>query len=113
MMQTTRIASASPYEAAKHFGMTAMRLQGQGVTSCDDFWVGLSTFAPGGGAEWSEGGGGKVYVVLEGRMTVVTKSGEVELGPMDSCYLAAGEGRSMENKHDEPSRLLVIASSGR
>ena len=33
--------------------MTAMRLQGKEETGIQKFWVGLSYFLPGGGAEWA------------------------------------------------------------
>lgn len=108
-MQITRANEAGSYNAAKHFGMTAQRLQGEGASDCEDFWVGLSTFTPGGGAEWSESPTGKVYVVLEGKITVKTETGDVELGPLDSCYLSPGEGRSVENKHNAPTKMLVIS----
>jgi len=51
MLEVTRYDSAKAYDVPDHFGMTAMRLQGEGVSSLKDSWVGLSTFLPGGGAE--------------------------------------------------------------
>jgi hypothetical protein len=42
----------SAYDAPGHFGMTAMRLQGTEETGASKFWMGLSHFLPGGGADW-------------------------------------------------------------
>ncbi len=108
-MQISRFNAAKPYDARNHFGMTAMRLQGGDVTDCKDFWVGLSTFLPGGGAEWGSGPTGKVYVVIEGVITVKTKSEEIELGPMDSVFIEPNEERSVLNKSNQATTMLVVS----
>ncbi|MGC6499958.1 MAG: cupin domain-containing protein [Henriciella sp.] len=108
-MQVTLFDTAVPYDAAKHFDMTAMRLQGGDVTDSKDFWVGLSTFLPGGGAEWGSSPTGKVYVVVEGRITVTTKDDEAELGPMDSVFIAANEERSVLNKTNRAATMIVVS----
>lgn len=108
-MHVTKAKTAVAYEAAKHFGMTAMRLQGGDASECESFWVGLSTFLPGGGAEWGVSPTEKVYVVIEGAVTVKTETDEIELGPLDSCYLAPNEGRSVINQRHKPAIMLVIS----
>jgi hypothetical protein len=40
------------YAAPGHYGMTAMRIAGKAETGNQKFWLGLSNFLPGGGAEW-------------------------------------------------------------
>jgi quercetin dioxygenase-like cupin family protein len=107
-MEVTRIDDAKPYEAPKHFDMRGLRLQGFDATGSESFWVGLSNFLPGGGAEMDSTPLEKVYVVIEGRVTVSTEAGQTELGPLDSCYLAAGEGRSIENRTNLPALMLVV-----
>lgn len=107
-MQVTRIADAAPYDAPKHHAMTALRLQGFDATASEAFWVGLSYFLPGGGAEMDAGPLEKVYVVLDGTVTVMTADGEVELQPLDSCLVAAGEARAVENRGPRPASMLVI-----
>jgi hypothetical protein len=47
------LSQLKPYGAAKHFNMTAMRLQGKEESGLQKFWMGLSYFLPGGGAEWA------------------------------------------------------------
>jgi mannose-6-phosphate isomerase-like protein (cupin superfamily) len=70
--------------------------------------VGLSYFLPGGGAESSATPIEKVYVVVEGELTFVTDDGEQVLGPLDSCRLAPGERRSVENRSNRVATMLVL-----
>jgi len=107
-MHVTRIETARPYEAPKHFDMRSLRLQGFDASPTDGFWVGLSHFLPGGGAESDATPLEKVYVVLDGEVTVVTDDGEHELGPLDSCHIAAGERRSIENRTNRPATMIVV-----
>jgi len=108
-MKVTRWNAAKQYAAKKHFGMVGFRLQGQEASSTQNFWVGLSQFLPGGGAEKSSSPTEKVYVVLEGEVTVITSEGETVLGPLDSCLLAANEERSVENRSNNVARMLVVS----
>ena len=108
-MQVIKFNTVIPYDAAKHHDMTAMRLQGGDVSDSKDFWVGLSTFLPGGGAEWASSPTGKVYVVIEGEMTVMTDDEEAQLGPMDSVYLAPNERRSIINKTNRAATMIVVS----
>jgi uncharacterized cupin superfamily protein len=107
-MEVTRIARATSYTAAKHHDVSAVRLQGFDVSAVKAFWVGLSRYEPGGRAERDASGTEKVYVVLEGELTVVTDAGEALLGPLDSCYLAPGEARAVENRAAVPASMLVL-----
>lgn len=107
-MQTTRIGDAAPYEAPKHHAMRALRLQGWDASPSENFWVGLSHFLPGGGAERDATPLEKVYVVVDGEVVVVTDEGETTLGPLDSCHLAAGEARAVENRTNLPASMLVV-----
>jgi mannose-6-phosphate isomerase-like protein (cupin superfamily) len=111
-MKKVSLSQVKPYAAAKHFNMTAMRLQGKEETGIQKFWVGLSYFLPGGGAEWAyeDNPNEKVYIVLEGELTVKTKTEEVILGPMDSLYLAPNEGREIINKTNKPVTMLVVVN---
>ncbi len=107
-MKVMRINEAKEYEAAKHFKMAAMRLQGKEETGVQSFWVGLSHFLPSGGAEQDASPTEKVYIVLSGTVTVKTAQGEVTLNPLDSVYLAPNEGRSIINPGKLPASMLVI-----
>src|SRR5215470_15461476 len=82
-MKVVRISDAQPYVAPKHFDMRSLRLQGAEASDAKSFWVGLSHFLPGGGAERDTTPIEKVYVVIDGEVTVVTDTGEAALGPLD------------------------------
>ena len=70
----------------------------------------MSYFLPGGGAEWAyeDNPNEKVYVVLDGELTVKNKTEEVKLGPMDSLYLAPNEGRQIINETNKTVTMMVI-----
>jgi quercetin dioxygenase-like cupin family protein len=107
-MQVTRITDAGPYEAPKHHGGHMLRLQGWDASDSKNYWVGLSHFLPGGGAEHDATPLEKVYVVVSGEVTVKTDDDEVTLAPLDSCYLAPNEARSVTNQTNVPASMLVV-----
>ena len=51
-MKKISLNDVKPYAAPGHFDMVAMRLNGTEETGAKKFWVGLSHFLPGGGAEY-------------------------------------------------------------
>jgi mannose-6-phosphate isomerase-like protein (cupin superfamily) len=112
-MKKMTLAEAKPYSAPKHFNMVAMKLQAKEETGIQKFWVGCSYFLPGGGAEWAyeDNPNEKVYIVLEGEITVKTKKEEITLKPMDSLYLEPNEGREIINKTNKPATMLVIINN--
>lgn len=107
-MEVTRLADALPYEAPKHHGIAALRLHGGGQTNTERVMVGLSHFLPGGGADESSSKTERIYVVLEGQITVTTDDGPVLLGPLDSCLIPPGEIRTVQNATNRPASMLVI-----
>lgn len=107
-MQIVRLAEAKPYEAPRHYDMRGLRLQGFDASRTDGFWVGLSNYLPGGGAERDATPLEKVYVVVEGEVTIITDEGEFVLGRYDSCHLAAGEARAVANRTNLPALMLVV-----
>ncbi|MDD3185508.1 MAG: cupin domain-containing protein [Anaerostipes sp.] len=99
------------YEAPGHFGMTAMRIHGKEETGAEKFWIGLSTFLPGGGAEYAYNDNPleKVYYVLEGAMTVKDDAGkEYVIHAGESISFPPNEGRYLDNKTNEVAKMLVI-----
>ena len=111
-MKKMRLDQVKPYDAAGHFKMTAMRLSGKEETGAEKFWVGLSYFLPGGGAEYAYGDSPteKVYVVLDGELTVKSKTEELTLGPMDLLFLGPNEGREIINNTNQPVKMLVVVN---
>jgi len=107
-MQVRRLEEASVYEAPKHHDMKPLRLQGWNASETKNFWVGLSYLLPGGGGEWDSTPTEKVYVVIQGEVTVVTDEGEATLTPLDSVHLRLGEARLLENRTKRPATILVV-----
>ena len=108
-MQITRLEEAKRYDAPKHFDMRSLRLQGLDATAADFAWVGLSYFLPGGGAEMDAGALGKIYVVLEGAVTVELGNGATHtLLKLDSCFIPAGEARAIRNDGNVVATMLVV-----
>jgi len=109
-MKKVRLDQVKPYAAPGHFNMTALRMHGKEETGGSKFWVGLSYFLPGGGAEYAyeDSPMEKVYFVLDGEITVKTKKEEVTLGPQDLLYLPPNEGREVLNKTNKPVTMLVV-----
>jgi quercetin dioxygenase-like cupin family protein len=108
-MHVTRHKDAKTYPAAKHHGMVAMRLQGGDASPAQRAAVGLSIFQPGGGAEAGSSPTEKIYVILEGEITVSTADNAVTLGPLDSILIEANENRVVLNKGSHVAKMLVIS----
>ena len=111
-MKKRMLNEVKPYDPPVHFGAVSLRLQGAEESGLTKFWVGMTHFLPGGGAEWDyeESPTEKVYFVLSGEITVKTKEGEVTIKATDSLYLAPFEGRSMINNSNLPCSVLVSIS---
>ena len=89
--------------------MRSLRLQGLEASGADFAWTGLSYFLPGGGAEMDAGPLGKIYVVLEGEMTIELGTGETHvLAALDSCFIPGGEARAVRNDGNAIATMLVI-----
>ena len=111
-MKKVRIKDLQGYEAPGHFGMTAMRIHGKEETGATKFWMGLSHFLPGGGAEWAyeDNPLEKVYHVLEGQITVKSKTETFLLEKGDTLYLGPNEGREVVNDTNLPASMLVVVN---
>jgi len=110
MVKRTR-EELKTYDAAGHFGMTAMRIHGREETGAEKFWLGLSTFLPGGGAEYAyeDNPLEKVYYMLEGEMTVTDKEGKkYVIHKNESISFAPNEGRYLVNESNNPATMLVM-----
>ena len=107
-MLVKRFADAKPYDAPNHRGVVGLRLQGFEPDGPKNQWVGLSQFLPGGGAGPDSTPFEKVYVVLEGEMTVIVDAKETVLGKYDSCMIPPGELRELVNRQNSVSTMLVV-----
>jgi mannose-6-phosphate isomerase-like protein (cupin superfamily) len=107
-MHVKRYQDAKTYDAPNHRGVVGLRLQGFEPDGPTNQWVGCSLFLPGGGAGPDSTPFEKVYVVLEGHMTVMISGVETVLDPMDSCTIPAGEVREIINRSNSVCKMLVV-----
>ena len=111
-MKKVELKNVAPYLAPKHFDMRSMKLHGTEETGARQFWMGMSYFLPGGGAEYAyeDSPTEKIYFVLNGEITVKSKNETFVLGKYDSIFIGPNEGREMINETNEVATVLVIIS---
>lgn len=107
-MHLKRFQDAESYDAPNHWDVTGLRLQGFEQGGPTNQWVGLSQFLPGGGAGPDATPFEKVYVVLEGEMTIEVDGIESVLGAYDSCTIPPGEIRTIKNKTNHICKMMVV-----
>jgi glyoxylate utilization-related uncharacterized protein len=106
-MNVTRFDIAPAYFPPNHEGMSCLRLQGHEAGPSDTVWIGLSHLLPGGGTTLDASAVEKLYVVLDGEVTITTDSGEHVLRKYDSGRLAPGERRALKNTTNSPASILL------
>jgi uncharacterized cupin superfamily protein len=106
-MNVTRVSEAPRYTAPLHRDVHTVRLQGHEAGPTERFWVGLSSYHPGGVAEMAAAREETVYVVLDGELVVTAEGTETVLRRLDSMHFAKGEMRSIENRSGHEALLLV------
>ena len=107
-MLVKRFKDAKTYDAPNHWGVVGLSLQGFEDGCPENQSVGFSQFLPGGGAGPDSTPFEKVYVVLEGEMTVEVDGTETVLRAMDSCTVPPGQVRRIENKSNHVCKMLVV-----
>jgi mannose-6-phosphate isomerase-like protein (cupin superfamily) len=106
-MDITRFEAAPAYQAPGHTDMRMFRLQGREAGPADTMWLGVSHILPGGGTTLDASGVEKMYVVLDGEVTISNGSETVTLGPWDSCRIAPNEGRQLSNRTNRIATVLL------
>lgn len=106
-MNITRFAGAPAYEAPGHADMRMLRLQGREAGPSESLWLGMSHILPGGGTTLDASGVEKMYVVLEGEVTMSNGTETVTLGVWDSCRIAPHEGRQLSNRSNRTATILL------
>ena len=107
-MKVTRIEEAQGYSPPQHFDCSAMWLQHKSMGADSPYWVGCSYFLPGGKAEWAASPLDKIYIILDGEMTVETEDEKAVLGPMDSVFIGPDEKREVRNETNRTATMLVV-----
>lgn len=110
-MQVTRIDAAPEYTAPGHHGMVCRQLIGREACVSDAFWIGLSLIEPGGQIELAASPFEKAYVVIEGRVTISTEEGSVDLDEKDSCRIAPQEARALLNPGPGSATVLLVMAN--
>jgi mannose-6-phosphate isomerase-like protein (cupin superfamily) len=106
-MNVVRLDAAPAYEAPGHNHMRMLRLQGREAGASDVLWLGLSHILPGGGTTLDASSLEKMYVVLDGEVTISNGTEEVTLRAWDSCRIAPDEPRALSNRTNRPATILL------
>ncbi len=107
-MKVTRLTEAQRYDAPEHYDMACLRLQGKEASDTKAMWVGMSQILPGGHTSLKSSLQEKIYICVEGEVTLRTDTEETVLGPLDSCVLAPGEPRALENRTNRPAMVILV-----
>ena len=109
-MKKIELKDVKPYKAPKHFNMASLKLHGTEETGATKFWMGMSHFLPGGGAEYAyeDSPTEKIYFVLDGEITVKSKTETFVLKKNDSIFIGPNEGREMINETNQVATVLVV-----
>ena len=107
-MKVTRLEEATKYSPPKHVDCHAMWLQHKSMGCDAPYWVGCSYYLPGAKAEWDASPLDKIYIVLEGELTMAFEDQEVKLGPMDSIFIGPNENREVRNDTNSVATMLVV-----
>ena len=111
-MKQVKFNEVKPYKAPLHFDCSTLKLHSTEETGAKEFWMGVTHFLPGGGAEYAyeDSPTEKIYVVLDGQVTIKTKTEEYVLNKYDSIFIAPNEGRSIINETNMPATMLVVVN---
>jgi len=107
-VKVTRLQEAVAYHPPKHTSVHAMHLQHKSIGTSAPFSVGCSYYLPGSCAEWDASPTNKIYVVLDGEITVQLEKETVVLGPMDSIAIGPNEAREVRNETNRVATMLVV-----
>jgi len=109
-MKITRFSECKKYSPPKHdVTIHSMHLQHKDMGCTAPFWVGCSYYLPGSRAEMGATPFEKVYVILDGELTIEFGDGTtVKLGKMDSICIEANEEREIRNETNAVATMLVV-----
>ena len=108
-MEIVRFAAAAEYTLPDHEQVTAKRLQGGDSSTAGFALVGHSLFPAGAVVPLGTAPIGRIYVVVEGVLSVETADGvRHRLSRWDSVFVPAGEARAVVNDSDAAAVILVV-----
>lgn len=109
-MHVTRLSEARSYEAPEHDGMSCLRLQGKDASPARSMWMAMLHLLPGGGTSLKASPQEKLYLVVDGEVTLSSDSEEHTLKTGDSCFIQKNEPRRLENRTNLPATLALVMS---
>jgi mannose-6-phosphate isomerase-like protein (cupin superfamily) len=107
-MKVTRFQEAVKYNPPKHLDCHAMHLQHKSLGCEAPYWMGCSYYLPGAKAEWDASPLDKIYIVLEGELTIAFDDEVVKLTAMDSIWIGPNENREVRNETNQVATMLVV-----
>ena len=115
-MHVTCIDEAKTYQAPNHDNMTCFRLQGKDASPCEQTWMSMSVYEPGGQTGFDGSDGEKIYLVLEGEITVFFdledgSLSETILRQNASCVFLRGQKRQLKNLSDQVANVVLVMAS--
>jgi len=109
MRNVVRFENARKYSAPLHdVTVHSMYLQHKELGTDALFWVSVSYYLPGAKAEMSTSLLERIYIVLDGQLTVEFADETVKLNPMDSVYIGPNEKREARNDTNKVITILVV-----
>lgn len=109
MRNIVRFEDAMQYSAPLHdVTVHSMFLQHKSTGADANFWVSVSYYLPGAKAEMSASPLERIYIVLDGELTVDFEDETVVLNKMDSVYIGPNETREARNDSNQVVTILVV-----
>lgn len=106
-MNVTRFSAAPDYFPPDHFDMRCVRLQGKEAGPSASMIMGCSIIEPGGHIPLSGSPLEKLYLVIEGEVTLSTTTETAVLRRFDSCRIAPDEAREIRNASDKVAMIVL------
>lgn len=106
-MISVKATEGKEYDAKRHFGMWGMQKIVAGQQS-KRVTVSTSYFLPNGGAEMCSSPAERIYMVLEGSITVCGPNEKHVLEAGDIIYIAPGEDRDMAVNNNTYAKVMVF-----
>ena len=107
-MYIKSLNDAEAYEAPNHQKWHSVRLAGFEDYGPKNFWVGYSQFLPGGGAGPDSSPLEKVYVIINGSLTIKVDGNTKIANPGDTVFIPGGKEREIRNETNEVVIMNVV-----
>ena len=107
-MYIRTVNDAEHYETHNHQKCHAGSLAGFEYYGSKNFWVGYSRLLPGGGAGPDSSPLEKVYVIINGSLTIKVDGNTKIANPGDTVFIPGGKEREIRNETNEVVIMNVV-----